>query len=149
MTSDEQIIEACLTSNSMAQALSKTDLHFNTFKKRAQQLGVYKPNKGSKGNKKPKVEGNGKIPLMEILLGNYPSYQTFKLKLRILQEGIKENKCECCGISEWNGLKINCELDHINGNSRDHRLENLRILCPNCHSQTDTFRAKNIKYKNI
>ena len=145
MTTDEQIIEACSNSLTMQEALSKTDLHFNTFKKRAVKLGVYNPNPGGKGKSKPKEEGKGKINLKEILEGLHPSYQTFKIKLRLFSEGIKTNVCEICGISEWNNTKLNCELDHINGNSRDHRLENLRILCPNCHSQTDTFRAKNIK----
>lgn len=103
------------------------------------------PNQGGKGTSKPKYEGNGKIPLDDILRGKYPQYQTFKLKNRLFKVGLKENVCEICGTSEWNNKKLMCELDHINGDSDDHRLENLQILCPNCHSQTDTFRAKNIQ----
>ena len=141
---DEEIIFICTNSLTMAQAASTIGLHYNTFAKRAKSLGVYKPNKGAKGSKKPKIEGNGKIPLKEILEGLHPYYQTFKLKNRLLIEGIKHNVCEECRVSEWNGKKLMCELDHINGISNDHRLQNLRILCPNCHSQTDTFRAKNI-----
>ncbi len=56
---------------------------------------------------------------------------------------IKYN-CDKCGIYNWNGKEISLELDHINGNSRDNRLKNLRLLCPNCHSQTNTFRGRNI-----
>jgi len=60
------------------------------------------------------------------------------------KEGLKENKCEGinnikCGISEWAGMELKCELDHINSDSTDHRLRNLRILCPNCHAQTETY----------
>lgn len=52
-------------------------------------------------------------------------------------------KCECCGISEWNGLKITLEVDHIDGDNTDCSPVNVRLICPNCHSQTDTYKALN------
>jgi HNH endonuclease len=52
-----------------------------------------------------------------------------------------------CGISDWHGRPLVLELDHINGAADDHRLENLRLLCPNCHSQTDTYYARNIRLR--
>ena len=58
--------------------------------------------------------------------------------------GIKEEKCEECEIKEWNGKSISFELEHIDGNRFNHKIENLKILCPNCHSQTKTYRGKNI-----
>ncbi len=61
----------------------------------------------------------------------------------LVQCGYKEYKCECCGISDWNGKSISLQLHHINGNSRDNSLSNLQILCPNCHSQTDNYGSKN------
>lgn len=54
-------------------------------------------------------------------------------------------KCDICGIDEWQGKKLSLELDHINGVNNDNRLENLRFLCPNCHSQTVTYGSKNQK----
>lgn len=69
--------------------------------------------------------------------------QTNTLKRKIFEEGIKDYKCELCGISEWNGKKINLQLHHINGDNTDNSIENLQILCPNCHSQTDNFCGKN------
>lgn len=51
---------------------------------------------------------------------------------------------ERCGISEWNGVPAPLQLDHVNGDRRDNRLENLRILCPNCHAQTDTWCGRNM-----
>ena len=62
-----------------------------------------------------------------------------KVKTRLLKNEIKEYKCECCGITEWNGKDIILELHHINGNHRDNRIENLQLLCPNCHSQTHNY----------
>lgn len=59
-----------------------------------------------------------------------------------------EYKCAICGISEWLGNPLSLQLDHINGISNDHRLENLRLVCPNCHSQTETFAGRNVKLLN-
>jgi len=135
-------IKICQESKSMAEAASKLDLHFNTFKKYAIKFGCYVTNQSGKGTNKivpPKVD------LQEILEGKHPHFQTFKLKNRLLKEKIIENKCFICDIEEWNGKKLNMELDHIDGNRTNHKLENLRMLCPNCHSQTETYRAKNIK----
>lgn len=69
------------------------------------------------------------------------------LKKKIFDNNIKEYKCECCGITEWKGLPISLQLHHINGDNTDNRLDNLQILCPNCHSQTDNFCGKNYHSK--
>lgn len=82
------------------------------------------------------------IPLEEILIEN-SSYQTNKLRKRLLKEGIKQHKCETCKNTEWNEKPIPLELSHKNGNNSDHRLENLEMICPNCHAQTDSYRGKN------
>ncbi len=142
MCSDKEIIEACNSSTTMAQAAVKVGLHFNTFASRAKKLGCYKPNQAGRGINK---SSGKKIPLDLILNGKYPEYQTFKLKTRLLEEGVLINKCSVCNITEWNGKKLVMELDHINGDRKDHRLKNLRLICPNCHALTETYRAKNIK----
>lgn len=82
-------------------------------------------------------------PIEEILNGLHPTFQTSKVKVKLFTSGLKENKCEECGISEWNGKPLVMHLDHVNGRSDDHRIENLKILCPNCHSQTETYAGKN------
>jgi DNA-binding CsgD family transcriptional regulator len=65
------------------------------------------------------------------------------LKLRLLKEGLKEPRCEGCGISEWRGRPLSLALHHENGDRHDNRLANLRLLCPNCHSQTPNFAGRN------
>lgn len=84
-----------------------------------------------------------KYELKDILIENSPYQNTNSLKIRLYKEGVKQEKCEECGIVEWNNKKIVFQLDHINGVNNDNRIENLKILCPNCHSQTSTFAGKN------
>ncbi len=134
------VIAVCAKSQSMAKAAAELSIHFNTLKRLAQLYGCYCPNQSLKGGKKVTPS---KIKLSEILEGAHPHFQTYKLKNRILKEGLLENKCSICGIVEWNHTMINMELDHIDGNRLNHLFSNLRILCPNCHSQTDTYRSKN------
>ena len=80
--------------------------------------------------------------LSQVLVENSTG-NSHKLKLRLIKEGVKEEKCEVCGNTEWMGKPIPLDLHHINGNHFDNRLENLIIVCPNCHRLTDTHGNKN------
>jgi hypothetical protein len=75
------------------------------------------------------------------------SRNRWHVKKRLIEAGILENRCAWCGLTEWRGQPLAIELDHINGQRNDHRIENLRMLCPNCHSQTDTHGARNRKIR--
>ena len=80
--------------------------------------------------------------LIDVLIENSPYKNSNSLKKRLFRENIKIKQCEECGITEWNGKEIIFELDHVNGDNTNNKIDNLRILCPNCHSQTPTFRNK-------
>lgn len=138
------IKEAISTSNSMMEAASKTKLNFKTFFKYAKILGVFTPNPSGKGGRKNKPYS---IKTEDILSGLHPQFRTFALCKRLIAENIKERKCEICNLTEWNNLLIPLELDHIDGDPYNHKLDNLRILCPNCHAQTSTYRGRNCTKK--
>lgn len=69
--------------------------------------------------------------------------QTNKIRKKILEEGIKEHKCECCGLTEWMGNPIPLEVHHKDGDRNHNELSNFELLCPNCHAFTDSYRGKN------
>lgn len=80
------------------------------------------------------------ISKTEDILTENSNYCRAHLKVRLIKEGLLENKC---GIyNEWNGEPLSLQLDHKNGINNDNRLDNLRFLCPNCHSQTDNYSGK-------
>ena len=86
------------------------------------------------------------IPISELLVIGRKTSNDY-LKKRLLREGLIENKCSECGINTvWNNKNLNLQLDHVNGINNDNRIENLRLLCPNCHSQTVTFGSRNKKF---
>lgn len=100
-----------------------------------------------KGKKHSNIKSNEKS-LDECLIKN--SFMKPKnIKWKLFNNGIKEYKCEKCGISKWNGEQISLQLYHINGDNTDNRIENLQILCPNCHSQTDNYCGSTCATRNI
>jgi Zn finger protein HypA/HybF involved in hydrogenase expression len=112
---------------SLGYSVNGNSWGFRIVKERMEKLGLF-------FIKKPKD--------LHSALTKDSSYNRTKLKERLFKEGLKEYKCELCGISEWNGKPLSLQLHHINGVNNDNRLSNLQILCPNCHSQTDNFSSK-------
>jgi len=130
------------SSASMRAAAIFLGVKYDTFRKYAQLYQLWTPNSSGKGRTK-KVPEARKIPLKEILEGNHPQYGTFKLKIRLFSELGWKKICSCCCSETWMDKPIPLELDHIDGNRYNHKIENLRLLCANCHAQTDTYCAKN------
>ena len=73
------------------------------------------------------------------------SKQSNKAKWRLIKEGILEEKCAICNNTLWMGLRVPLELDHIDGVKENWSISNLRLLCPNCHAQTECYRGANTK----
>jgi len=85
-----------------------------------------------------------RIPISNLVVEGRHTRRTH-LKMRLLGAGLLEPRCYNCGITEWRGRPISLQLHHIDGNGQNNRLENLQLLCPNCHSQTETWGGKNRK----
>lgn len=136
----EQIINASLSSSSASEAAAKLGIKYDTYKKYATKYNCFVPNQSGKNISKT---SGIKIPLEDILAGKHPQYQSNKLRLRLLGAGIFKYICNSCGLTEWLNKPIPLELEHKDGNSSNNKLENLELLCPNCHSFTSTYRGKN------
>jgi DNA-binding transcriptional ArsR family regulator len=81
------------------------------------------------------------LPLEALLVAD--TYRSrHNVKNRLIRAGIKQNRCEACGLTQWRGQPLSMALHHVNGDGRDNRLPNLQFLCPNCHSQTENFSGR-------
>ena len=147
----KQLIEAVKTSLSYRQALMKIGLkesggNYAQIKKYIDEYRLDISHfKGRGWNKGMSFPFRPKIPLEEILTKN-SDFQSYKLKKRLIKEGVKTPHCEECGWAKHAPSgRLPLELHHINGDAKDNRLENLQILCPNCHSLKPNYRGRKKK----
>jgi Homeodomain-like domain len=89
------------------------------------------------------IEPRPRLEPLELILAAGRRRNRFHVKGRLLSAGLKEPRCEECGLIHWLGRPVALQLHHVNGDGQDNRLENLLLLCPNCHSQTDTWGGRN------
>jgi len=144
--SDSDIINISKNVKSATEAASLLGVRYDTYRRHAKRLGVFATNQSRKGVKRDKSEYFKRtIPLEEIINGKHPHYGRAGLKRKLIAAGLIQPLCEICGIDEWNKKPLTLHLDHIDGNTYNHTLNNLRLLCPNCHSQTETYCGRNKK----
>ena len=133
----EEILQWISENQPKAEIARRLNCKPDTLNGYLKKMGIeYKGNMGKKGlksalNKKTFDE-----------LSQVSTVTSHRLRLRLLEEGIKEHKCECCGNTEWMGYPIPLELHHKDGNHFNNELSNLELLCPNCHAQTDNYSCK-------
>ena len=155
-STDEEFANAVKNSYSINQVLRTLGLNNKSnggggwrkvFKLRVVKLNLDISHFTGQGYLKGKKHSWGaSIPLDEILIKDSGRVLHSHIKNRIIKNKLIDYKCALCGLENvWQNKPVTLQIDHINGDSFDHRLENLRILCPNCHAQTDTYVAKNRK----
>jgi hypothetical protein len=146
----ENLEEIVKTSNTQKECLEKLGIRCaggngKTLKKYIDLYNLDTTHFNKNYDRMVELSKSKKIQTKDILTVN-STYHRSHLKERLYKEGLKERKCEMCGQDEeWNGKKMSLILDHINGIHNDNRLENLRIVCPNCNATLDTHCGKNEK----
>ncbi len=153
--SDKTLKDAVKVSLSISQVLHKLNLvpaggNYDAVKRRIIELEIdishFTGKAWRKGSKEPVIKARD----LSTILRQHSHVQSYKLKHRLFRTGLKQAKCEECGWAKKSiDGRIPVELDHINGIKSDNRIENLRILCPNCHSLKETHRGKNKKARVV
>ncbi len=142
----EQLELAVATSISYREVLSKLNIkaaggNYQTLRKAIKHFSIDVSHMLGLSHNRGKVHGPKRN--IEEYLSNKQAITSNALRKRLISEGIFEARCSSCGLVEWLGEPIPLELDHINGKHADNTLTNLRLLCPNCHALTPTYRGKN------
>ena len=151
----KQLEEAARISSSLRQVISKLGLipaggNYEHVSRIIRENRIDVRHFTGKGWSKGKTVSKEPIYSLEEILRKNSHFGLYRLKLRLFRLGLKERRCEECGWAQMSpDGRIPIELDHINGDRHDNRIENLRILCPNCHSLKPTHRGRNKKFARV
>lgn len=139
----EEILEWIEANQSKAFMCKELQCKQDTLNTYLKKMGIeYKGNQGGKGIKSdPKYKTAEEYAQCSYV-------KSSKLKDKLIQDGIKANACECCGLNQWQGVELTLELHHKDGNHYNNDLTNLAILCPNCHSIQESHKKSRSIYNN-
>lgn len=149
---DSEIVSAVASSDSIAQVLRQIGLspvggNYATIKSAIARLNLDTNHFLGQANTKGKQHNKGR-PL-DYYLRSGVSSNSNQLRKKIISVGIKNHRCESCGLEYWLNEVIPLELHHKDGDRNNNSIENLMVLCPNCHTQTETYKGKNVrKWRN-
>lgn len=145
---DDEIARALRSAVSIAEALRLLGFGPSTARYRrcreiVQRLDLDLSHHTGQGWKRGRRDEARRKPASEYLVSGR-LVQTSMLRQKLIEDGLKRHRCEDCGRSTWRVGPIPLELDHVDGDRRNNRFENLRLRCPNCHALTPTYRGRNI-----
>jgi rubredoxin len=136
----EEIQQWIVENQSKAYMARQLNCNPKTINSILEKLGLsYDGNKSGKGLSKSSNKGMSLLEYLE----KSKDIQSNKVRKKLLDEGYKEHRCECCGLTEWLDEPIPLELHHIDGDRNHNEISNYQLLCPNCHARTDSYRGKN------
>ena len=146
---DQQLIDAVQSSGSIREVLIKLGLketggNYKEFRRHCKRLLLTTAHFHGQGHLRGKKRPWRRGEPLDVILVEHSTYTNLRsLKKRLIEAGVLAEACSSCHLTEWLGRPIPLELDHINGVHDDHRRENLRLLCPNCHALTANYRGRN------
>ena len=152
--SDDQLIEAVARSISQAAVLRMLGIfvgggNYETVMRRIRDLGLDTSHWLGQAHLRGKTHNWGRRRSLAEILRPGTRYQTNRLKRRLIRAGLVQRRCDRCGLEEWLGKPIPLELNHIDGDRENNSLNNLQLICPNCHALTDTYRGRNTRHPHI
>jgi len=151
---DADLSAAITASTSMAEVLRRLKIkvaggNYRTVQRRIADLQLDTRHWLGRGHLRGQTHNWAKSQPLTSLLRRGSRIGSYHLKRRLLKEGILEPVCAVCRLVEWQGRPIPLELDHVDGDYENNSIINLRLLCPNCHALTPTYRAQNARYPHI
>lgn len=149
MRNGERVVRAVAKSYSIRGTLQRLGLvpaggNYESLKKAIRTFGIDTSHFTGRGHLRGKTHNYNTRPRRAVLVRGKLE-NTFRLKRRLLTAGLQAHRCERCGLTKWLGQPVPLELHHKDGDRTNNRLQNLELVCPNCHAMTDNYRGKNKK----